>query len=414
MTKSVRLNATSNPWMTAGLRQSIKTKNKLYKKFVRKPITYGDAYRMYRNNLTKLIRTAKNVHHQNQFKNVQGNTKKTWKTINSILGKSKNSQNIALKINSQLTTDPQTISDHFNEYFSNIATEVTNNLPNPEVSFDHYLGNGTEQRIMWEPVTEPELKRIVSKCNITNPGPDNIPMKIIKDNINFLCPILTNLCNKSLSKGEFPDVHKIGKIVPLYKSKDKYNIANYRPICLLNAVSKILEKVASARIINHLESNNLLVDNQFAYRKGKGTDLANIKFARDVLNAFDENKYTISVFLDLSKAFDCVSHEILLEKLKFYGVNGKALDWISTYLSNRMNYVTYQGCVSERKLIPIGVPQGSILGPLLFLVYINDLNKAIASGNLSLFADDANFYKSSEKIFHLIAVIRSIKGIKVM
>ena len=283
VTRTIKLNKSTNPWMTAGLRQSIKTKNKLYKKFVKRPITYGNAYRMYRNNLTKSIKKAKNIYHQNKFNSVQGDVKKTWRTINSILGKTNKSQSIALKVNSQLITDSQAISNTFNEHFSSIASEVINDLPAPEISFDNYLRNGTELRVAWDPVTEPEMKRIVSKCNLMKPGPDDIPIKIIKDNINFLCPILTNLCNKSFSNGEFPEIHKIGKIVPLYKSKDRYDKTNYRPICLLNAISKILEKLAADRIVKHLESHNLLVENQFAYRKGKGTDHANIKFVQDVL-----------------------------------------------------------------------------------------------------------------------------------
>ena len=388
--------------MTAGLRQSIKTKNKLYKKFVKKPITYGNAYREFRNNLTKLIKTAKNIYHKNKFNNVQGDIKRTWKCINTLLGKAHKQQSIALKIDSIVTTDAQTICNTFNDYFSTIATKVTTELPQSDVNFDYYLRNGTDQRIVWDPVTMPEMKRIISKCNNTKPGPDKIPMKVIKDNIDILTPVLTHLCNLSLSKGIFPDVHKIGKIIPLYKGKDKYDKSNYRPICLLNAIGKMLEKVAATRIINYLESNNLLAENQFAYRKGKGTDLANVNFIKEVLNAFDENKFTLSVFLDLTKAFDCVSHTILLEKLKFYGIRGKAHDWIAKYLSNRANYVSYGGKTSEQKINPIGVPQGSILGPLLFLIYINDLNQAINSGNLSLFADDANFYKSSDNCFELI------------
>ena len=172
-------------------------------------------------------------------------------------------------------------------------------------------------------------------------------------------------------------------------------------------MGKILEKVISNKIINHLEENNILADNQFAYRKGKGTDLANIQFIKNVLDALDANKYIISVFLDLTKAFDCVCHEILLKKLRHYGINGSLYHWIQSYLRNRKQYVMFNGKRSTEKTVNIGVPQGSILGPLLFLIYINDLNQALLSGDLSLFADDANYYKCGSDYNQLIESVNN-------
>ena len=256
-----------------------------------------------------------------------------------------------------------------------------------------------------EPVTEAEIKRIVTKSKSTKPGPDDIPMSLLKNNIDLFCPVLTELCNKSLSAGHFPCVHKIGKIVPLFKSKDKCELFNYRPICLLNSISKILEKVMSNRLTLHFENNNIFVPNQFAYRKGKGTDIANVQFIKKVLEAFDKNQHTISVFLDLTKAFDCVDHEILLHKLNHYGIEGNSLNWIKSYLYDRRQFVYLNGKKSTERYINIGVPQGSILGPILFLVYINDLNQAVLSGDISLFADDANYYKSGNDCFQLINIV---------
>ena len=407
VTKRINMNKKASPWMTAGIKQSIKTKNKLYKKFVKKPITYGLAYRQYRNNLTKIIKASKSIYYHGQFNEVKGNIKGTWKIINSMLGKTHKTQNNSFKTQAGITNDSNLISNMFNDYFTNIATEVTNKIPPTETSFDAYLPNHNHPRIVWNPVTEHEIKKIVSECNSTKPGPDNIPMIIIKNNINILCPILTVLCNKSLTAGVFPEIHKIGKIIPLFKNKDKHDISNYRPICMLNSTSKILEKIISTRLLNHLETNHLLAHNQFAYRHGKGTDLANVQFIKDVINSFDENMFTISVFLDLTKAFDCVSHSILLDQIKYYGISDSLHSWITSYLKNRKQYVYFNGSKSSETCPNIGVPQGSILGPLLFLIYINDINHALISGKLSLFADDANFYKSSKDYIQLIRTVNS-------
>ena len=301
-----------------------------------------------------------------------------------------------------MNDNPQIITDKFNEYYANIATKVVQELPPTDANFLQYLPARDPVEILWEPCTTHEVKRIVKKCNDVKPGPDGIPMHIFKKNIEILAPVLSNVCNKSLQQGVFPEIHKKGVIIPIYKNKDKYEISNYRPICLLNAISKILEKLVANRIMAHLERNNLLSNSQYAYRKGMGTDLATTKFVSDVIHNFDRNQYSLSVFLDLTKAFDCVNHRILATKLKYFGINNLAYKWLVDYLHNRKQYVKYNGVVSKDSNINIGVPRGSILGPILFLIYIDDLNRAGHAGDLILFADDGNYYESSEDYFRLI------------
>ena len=265
-----------------------------------------------------------------------------------------------------------------------------------------FLAPRENGRINWALTNNFEVKRVVNKLNNVKPGPDKIPISIFKKNIDVLSPILTHLCNLSLSRGRFPKIHKHGIIVPIYKSKDKYELENYRPICLLNACSKILEKIVSLRLMSHLEDNNLLSDHQFAYRRGRGTDLATAKFVQDVLKGFDQNKITIAVFLDLTKAFDSVNHAILEQKLKYYGIDGIALNWIKDYLRDRKQVTSFNNTLSNESTINIGVPQGSILGPILFLIFINDFCNLTNIGELLLFADDANHYVTGTNFFDVL------------
>ena len=171
---------------------------------------------------------------------------------------------------------------------------------------------------------------------------------------------------------------------------------------MLNSISKVLEKIVSNRLISHFELNNIFSNNQYAYRKGRGTDLAITKFTDDVLNKFDAGQNTLAIYLDLTRAFDCVNHSILIQKLEHYGISGEAINWFKDYLSNRKYFVTYDGARSRARNVNIGVPQGSILGPFLFLIYINDLINSVQRGTQLLFADDANHYQSGEDVMYLI------------
>ena len=399
--KRVLINKIANPWITAGLKESIRTKNKLYKKFVKRPITYGDHYRSYRNTLSRLIKLAKNNFHKKRFLDCQGNSKKIWRNINDILGKNHTNTNNIFKINNNDVTDLNIIANEFNNYFASIAENINSELTPPVIAFEEYLPNRLFDNINWTNTTELEIKQVLRTSNETKGGPDEIPMFLLKNNADLLSPILCFLCNLSLNTGRFPTVHKYGTIVPLYKNKERHIISNYRPICLLNVVSKVLEKVISTRLLNHVETNRILNDSQFAYRKGRGTDSAISKFVNSIIDNFEKGDYTVAAYLDLTKAFDCVNHQILLYKLDHYGVKNNAYEWFRSYLTDRKQRVKFQGHLSEEKTINIGVPQGSILGPILFLIYFQDIC-ALSDGNEILFADDASLYDSGNCYFQVI------------
>ena len=357
ISKRITLNSNKNPWITSAIKESIKTKNRMYKKYVKHPITYADTYKLYRNNLTKIIRTAKNDYYKQKFTRSNGNMKETWKQLNNMLGKDHSNKNSEFKVGNRIIKDETEIADAFNDFYANVGHNTAQNLPHPNVTFENYLPRRDFPRLELTHTTTMEIKSIIGRSKSCSAGPDAIPMKVIKNNSDILSPIISHLCNLSITTGIFPEMHKIGHITPLYKSKERDNIQNYRPICILNSVSKILEKAIAVRLISHLEGNNILIGNQYAYRRGRGTDLALTNFTKDIIQNFDDGKLTIAVFLDLSRAFDCVNHQILKRKLEHYGVSQTALNWFSSYLRGRKHRVKYNGKLSTEKSINIGVPQ---------------------------------------------------------
>ena len=237
-----------------------------------------------------------------------------------------------------------------------------------------------------------EIISVISSLSNSAAGYDEIPASIMKQLIVYYVQPLTLLINKSIAQGKFPYELKLAKVLPIYKNEDEQMIQNYRPISVLPFFSKIFEKIISIYITDFIEENGLFYSNQFGFRKSHGTNHAIISLVEKVSKALDTGKFVIDVFLDLRKAFDTVNHDILIKKLESYGIRGNILNWLKSYLSNRTQYVHYNGYDSDKKTVTHGVPQGSILGPLLFILYINDFSRSSDLLFSILFADDTSVF----------------------
>ena len=248
-----------------------------------------------------------------------------------------------------------------------------------------------------EPVTESEVIKLVSSLKSSSPGYDNLSSSILKLCLPFIKTPFTYLCNLSLQEGIFSQELKTANVIPLFKSGDEFMFNNYRPVSMLCSLSKIFEKIMYTCLLSYLNEHKILFSYQFGFRKSHSTYMALMVLMDKLNKALDDGNMVIGVFLDFSKAFDTVDHDILLFKLSHYGIRDNALLWFKSSLSNRNQFVTYDGVRSSLKTIKCGVPEGSILGPQLFFIYINHLCNVCGNSLPILFAADSNTFTVGKK-----------------
>ena len=398
-------------WMTKGLMKSCVKKSKLYKKFCISQNGYHKAkYIAYRNKLKTLLRKAEQHFFVEKFKSMSGNIKETWKLLGSLL----NSNNSMTDITNHFTVDgidvldKHMIVEKFNNYFVNIGNNLAASIQSAPTAFSDYLKTPNLSSFVLLPVDAAEVVSIVSDLQSKwSAGVDCIPTSIMKSSIIYIAEPISKIVNQSFQKGTCPDKLKIAKICPIFKSGEKNIFSNYRPISILPSFSKIFEKAMSNRLMSFFESKNILIDNQFGFRKKRSTYMALLEMYENVSSAIDNQEFSVGIFIDLSKAFDTINHSILIEKLHYYGIRGTALDWFRSYLQLRSQYVYLNGVQSSMLSVTCGVPQGSILGPLLFILYINDINNCCDNLRLILFADDTNLFYSNRVYSELERIINT-------
>ena len=387
-----RLKSKSCPWITTDIVKLIHERDYAHKSFRKTHNqSYWDNYKHLRNQVTSLIRNTKRSFYENEINNNLGNASHLWKVINGILPtKSKH-------LDSSIFTPSQ-----FNNHFCKIGEYVANSFIDCDKSYP-WKGPNSIHQFKFSKIKQCDVEKLLNDLPMKSSLDIlNIDSKLLKIGAKYISKILTHIFNVSMDNGIVCNDWKMARVSPSYKNKgSKSDMNNYRPISNISHIAKVIERLINKQFMKYLSENNFISESQSAYRPEYSTVTALHRVMEDWLDALNDSQYIGVVYLDTKKCFDSINHEILLHKLSRYGVLDVEHRWFTSYLHNRKQKVLINNNYSDEGLLKTGVPQGSILGPTLFLLFINDLPQYGLKATINIYADDVLVYFASEDVTQL-------------
>ena len=403
-----------SPWMTPGLLISCKTKQKLFNKKLSNPSTQNiSRYKTFNNIYNKCRHKAQKLHYNQRFADCREDLKTTWRLIREVSCTTKRQKDNLpdyFRYMGNILRSPQEISNSFNTFFTEIGPKLANEIPQTSKHFSDFLSAPHTQSFQFSEMSEIRILNFIDKMKPKSSyGDDCISNNVLKVIAPVIIQPLKHLINLSLRTGYFPDQLKIAKVIPVFKDSDCHEFSNFRPISLINSLARLIESIVCFQVTGFADACDIFYQHQYGFRAKHNVNHPLLHFTENIFQALNNDQINLAIFIDLKKAFDTVNYEILLHKLEHYGIRNIELLWFKNYLTNRQQYVHLSSIAGESNVnsckLPCscGIPQGSCLGPLLFLFFINDLPKATKLFT-TLFADDCTFQITGSSSYNLIQI----------
>ena len=412
-------NVIQTEWITNNIKKEITIRDELFKRWKKSKqnINIRKQFNQQRNKVTKLIHHSKITFINKEIKKEKNDIRKTWKKINEITGRKENNS-IESCINKyiqnrDIENNQNNINNKFLDSFINEITKLIPECKTELTSINKQQKANT--RFEFKNIELEDINKIINIMDSKkSPGIDMIRTKDLKDD-QQLAELLRDIMNNSLNTSTIPSLMKVAVIRPIYKSGKHCETTNYRPICILNSTEKILETIIHTQLTNYLQTNQIIKKQQYGFQKNKSAESCLEQFTQYMNYQLHLNKQIFVLYIDFSKAFDVLSHTLILSSLSQIGIQGKELDWFRDYLTNRRATVRLNDVVGDCKAWKFGVPQGSKIGPILYILATNRIPDMIKDGEIFMFADDIaitttsdNAESASKKMKSLIRLVQKL------
>ena len=397
--KRTRIKQKDSPWMTANIIKLMRKRDRLKQKAKNsKKDADWNKYKKARNNVTTLIRQTKRDFISAHIESSVHDVKKVWKTLRYLAPERKSdTEATSIKVDGNYI-HCQEMSNAFNEYFSTVGETLHKTFSSTKKRMKRKRSKKlpNQSLFVFTDTVPNDVEKVIKNLPINKAtGPDNLPTKLLKPVASTIAPAITHILNQSFRTGSIPSGWKCARVTPIFKGGDKTCLENYRPISVIPILAKIMEKIAYDQTIKYLTENKVLTNCQSGFRSMHSTETALINVTEKWLKEIDNGNIVGIVMIDLKKAFDTIDHSILLEKLEMHGFDHSTLKWFKNYFEDRRQFTSVNGYISDERTLTCGVPQGSLLGPLLFTLFVNDMPNYVKSCEVSLYADDTCLFTSS-------------------